>query len=274
MSKKLCKIIFRRLIGIVRGPFGKLPNFVVIGAQKCGTSTLIKNIALHPDIYITDWSNPGNGYGEVYFFDLNWHYGRGWYRSLFRKGKICGEKTPDYMFSKLAMKRLYSIIPNAKLFICLRDPIRRLISQVNMRRRGDNANLKVSDVMDIPEYIERGMYYSQIQENVLPYFDPQQICIIISDEMDHTIDRKSAQKGETHGLMVRDLSNHINTIMERVFKFLHIPMINAEFKYHYVGDYNKGLVVSDQEVERLQEIYTQSNEQLFQFLGRRIGSWL
>jgi len=52
--------------------------------------------------------------------------------------------------------------------------------------------------------------------------------------MDYTIDRKSAQKGETHGLTVRDLSNHIASIMEKVFAFLDLPMINAEFKYHYV----------------------------------------
>ncbi|MGA1826323.1 MAG: sulfotransferase domain-containing protein [bacterium] len=251
-----------------------MPDFVIIGAQKCGTSTLIKNIALHPDIYITQWSCPGHGYGEVYFFDVNWYSGTGWYRSLFKEGKICGEKSPDYMISKLSMKRLYSIMPNAKLFICLRDPVRRLISQVNMRRRGDNASLAVADVTEIPEYIERGMYYSHIQENVLPYFAPEQICIIISDEMDYTIDRKSAQQGETHGLMVCDRSNHIASIMEKAFTFLDLPMINAEFKYHYVGDYNKGLVVSDQELERLQAIYKKSNEHLFQFLGRRIDSWL
>ena len=74
--------------------------------------------------------------------------------------------------------------------------------------------------------------------------------------------------------MVRDPSNHIAGIMEKVFAFLDLPMINAEFKYHYVGNYNRGLMVSDQEIERLKEIYAESNEQLFQFLGRRIDSWL
>ncbi len=255
---------------------GKLPDFIVIGAPKCGTTTLIKNLALHPDLYVTDYANPGNVYGEVRFFDVNWRLGVDWYRSLFLTDKICGEKTPFYMGSRKTMQRLYSVIPDAKLLICLRDPVKRLISQVNMRRRIDSTDLKVFDILNNEaKFIKWGMYYSQIKENVLQYFDRNQVLILIVDEEDYTIEREEATTGETHGLMVKDSSGHIKKIMEIVFKFLDLPMIDDEFKFHYVGNYKKtGMVVTDQEIEAVRLIYQEHNEKLFNFIGRQIESWL
>ncbi len=254
---------------------GQLPDFLVIGAPKCGTTTLIKNLALHPDIYVTDYANPGNTYGEVRFFDLNWRLGVDWYRSLFLTDKICGEKTPFYMGSHQAMQRLYSTIPDAKLIVCLRDPVKRLISQVNMRRRIDNTDLKVLEILNEPKFIKWGMYYSQLEENVLQYFDQDKVLIIVVDEEDYKIEREQATTGETHGLMVKDSSGHIKQIMKSVFKFLELPMIDNEFKFHYVGNYKKtGIVVTDQEIEAVRSIYKEQNEKLFDFLGRKIESWL
>lgn len=263
---------------------GTLPHFLVIGAQKCGTTSLIKNVDLHPDVYITKYFLEGHTFGEVFFFDFppQWKKGLDWYKSLFMKGKICGEKTPNYIFKNQAMKRIHNVIPEVKLIVCLRCPVTRLISQLNMRRMNPKMkHLMISDILNNQEYIGRGFYYSQLKENVFKYFPVEQVKIIIMDEKYqlkiNDESRKLACKGNRnkgeHGKVLLDESQHTKSIMDQVFDFLDLPRIDGEFNYYYVRT-TTNLEVSDKEIKLLKGIYQEENEKLFQVLGREIKSWI
>lgn len=258
-------ISLNRMVGFFLAPFGKLPDFLIIGAQKAGTSALVGTLATHPDIYVPDYDHlhvsRSEGWGEVHFFNgPNWNYGINWYSSLFTKNKICGEKTPNYMCSKLAMQRIKSVIPEVKLIVCLRDPVYRFISQVNMhrnrdRRKGIKPVLTISKLLSDPVYIDKGMYYKQIKENILSYFDSSQLYIYVIDEKLEDIDKFREE----------------NII--KIQKFLDLPVKDIKTKKSNRNKYFSDFAVSEEEIYQLQQIYRHPNEQLFSFLGREIKSW-
>jgi hypothetical protein len=111
-----------------------LPDFLVIGAQKCGTTALYAYLRWHPHVTGPAWK-------EVSFFDR--HYGRGesWYRGQFpsrpwlwlrggRSGQrpLVGEASPSYVLHPYAPQRVRALLPDVRLVVLLRDPVDRAFS--------------------------------------------------------------------------------------------------------------------------------------------------
>ena len=112
-----------------------LPDYVIIGAQRAGTTSLYFYLGQHPAVA------PGVLTKEVHFFDTNFNRGTAWYRTHFptvlqkrfariRGGPqlITGEATPYYLFHPLAAGRMAGTLPEAKLIVMLRDPVQRALS--------------------------------------------------------------------------------------------------------------------------------------------------
>jgi len=113
-------------------PIGRLPGFVIIGAQKGGTSALFEMLSRHPDVTPSIIK-------EVHYFDLNYFRGEQWYRRHFPETSslISGEASPYYLFHPAVPGRLKSTIPQAKLIVILRDPVERALSHYfHALRRG------------------------------------------------------------------------------------------------------------------------------------------
>jgi hypothetical protein len=105
---------------------GCLPDFLGIGVQKGGTTTLQRLLEQHPQVYLPRRK-------ELHYFSL--HYGRGeaWYRQQFADAEAhhcSGEITPYYAFHPQAPQRIQALVPKAKLILLLRDPVDRALSQV------------------------------------------------------------------------------------------------------------------------------------------------
>ena len=107
------------------------PNYLCIGVQKGGTSSLNSYMNYHPQIYMVR--------GERHFFDTKLSDGEltkkdiEIYENSFKTNKlIIGEKTPSYNYLRYAMDRIYNYDKNIKLIILLREPISRAFSQFNM----------------------------------------------------------------------------------------------------------------------------------------------
>jgi hypothetical protein len=108
-----------------------LPDFLIIGAQRGGTSSLYNYLVRHPVVgrALTK---------EVRFFDLNFERGAAWYRSRFPSGAhraaverrrgagmVVGEASPDYLFHPHVPGRVAQLLPGVKLIAVLRDPVER-----------------------------------------------------------------------------------------------------------------------------------------------------
>lgn len=104
----------------------RLPDFIMIGAQKSGTTSFFTYLTQHPQVL----KNPLN-YKELYFFNTYYERGLNYYHHFFplnwRRGLV-GEATTTYLHSLEAPARIARDIPNVKLLLTLRDPVERAIS--------------------------------------------------------------------------------------------------------------------------------------------------
>ncbi len=113
----------------------RTPDFVILGAQKCGTTSLHALLSTHPQVVTAPEK-------EVHFFDRHWERGEAWYRSQFpgrdeHPGTIAGEATPHYLFHEPTPERMARVAPDARFVVLLRDPVERAYSHHQMQvRRG------------------------------------------------------------------------------------------------------------------------------------------
>ena len=174
----------------------KSPSFIIIGSQRCGTTSLYTYLAQHPQI-LTPIKK------EMDFF--SWHFERGidWYLAHFPpipEGEqfLTGEASPSYFDSLEAPERLYSAFPEVKLVVLLRNPVDRAISQfyrladLNWEGRSlDRAiNDEIARLAQNPAYIigeEPGNYlargrYIEFMKNWLAFFPKAQLLVLKSED--------------------------------------------------------------------------------------------
>jgi hypothetical protein len=104
-----------------------LPSFLISGGQRCGTTSLYRALAAHPDV-VKAVLHKG-----VHYFDIGYDRGPRWYRGHFpidrHNGKHTFESSPYYMYHPLAMTRIANDLPAVKIVVLLRDPVERAYSQ-------------------------------------------------------------------------------------------------------------------------------------------------
>jgi hypothetical protein len=105
-----------------------LPDFLVIGAMRSGTTSLHDLVCRHPQVL-------GAIKKEIHYFDLNFTRGEPWYRAHFPRAErlrsrrgITGEASPYYIFHPLAHRRAADLVPGARILAFLRHPIDRAYS--------------------------------------------------------------------------------------------------------------------------------------------------
>jgi hypothetical protein len=162
---------------------GALPNLVVIGGLKCGTTSLHHYLNLHPEIGM---SRPK----ELNYFvaELNWPLGLDWYTSHFRAADaVRGDSSPHYTnrprFDGVA-QRLAETIPDARLIYMVRDPIERMLSHYlhNVGGGYDGRPLEVALAEPDSSYVDRGRYHFQL-EPYLERFGRERIEVVSREEL-------------------------------------------------------------------------------------------
>lgn len=134
-----------------------LPDSLIIGAQRCGTSSLVRHLARHAGVL------KSLGRGEIHFFDRDAIYARGvdWYRSRFPLRSVVSlverglgyaprvlEKTPAYLFRPRATRRMAELLPDARLIVLLRDPVERTWSNYHHALRENGLALRFEEVVE------------------------------------------------------------------------------------------------------------------------------
>ncbi len=162
---------------------GALPNLVLIGGLKCGTTSLHHYLNLHPQVAM---SRPK----ELNFFvaELNWDLGRDWYAAHFDPdAAVRGETSPHYTARPRldgVAARMHEVIPDAKLLYAVRDPIDRLLSHYNHNVGGGYESRTLEKALADPRsaYVDRGRYAFQL-EPYLEAFGRDAIAIVAQDEL-------------------------------------------------------------------------------------------
>jgi hypothetical protein len=162
---------------------GALPNLIVIGGLKCGTTSLHHYLSLHPEVSM---SRPK----ELNFFvaELNWELGTEWYASHFdRDAAVRGESSPHYTnlprFASVA-ERMHSVIPETRIVYMVRDPIDRMLSHYLHNAGAGYEPRGVEQALGDPEssYLSRSRYAMQA-EPYLAAFGDERVSIISREEL-------------------------------------------------------------------------------------------
>ena len=156
------------------GGKGRLPTFLIIGAQKSGTSALARHLGAHPEVFFAPRK-------ELRFFHLNYGEGLDWYQEWFAGAtseRALGEGTP-YLSHREAICRMGWDLPHVRLIAVLRNPIDRAYSQYWMRRSRRKTSLEFGEEIGThPEYVERGRYLGQLR-NVCEAYPRESLLVQI-----------------------------------------------------------------------------------------------
>ena len=255
--------------------FRSLPNFLIIGTMKGGTSSLYSFLSEHPCILPATKK-------EIHFFDSKkYKAGKYWYTTNFPKletirnlkktkpNVITGEATPGYMYHPLAVRRIKDVVPNAKLIVILRNPVDRAYSHYNYNVKRNLELLSFEEALDLEEkrlereiekilknelyeltnflnysYLYRGHYFDQL-EKILKIFKKTQIQVVSSEEL-----LKDPKK-----------------ILNRIYEFLEVPSYqNRNILNKNVGKYLK---MNDTTRKFLVEYFKPHNEKLYNLLNTK-----
>ena len=244
-----------------------LPDFLVLGAQKAGTTALYAYLRWHPGITGPSWK-------EVSFFDRHWWRGEPWYRGQFplaSAGRIVGEASPSYLFHPLAPERARSLVPEAKLIVLVRDPVTRAYSHYQHEVALGREPLSFEEALDAEEertrgeverlmsdprafsrawwdhtYVSRGRYAEQL-DRWLGHFPREQLLVVHTEDL-------GERPAETYAEILSFLgaAPHVLDAYPRVFDRSYAPMLPATR-------------------ERLAATFAEPNRHLDALLGRELG---
>jgi len=269
--KRFYQLFVKRHFFGITSPLRVLPNFFVIGAGRTGTTSLYHYLDLHPSL-------SKSAYDELGFFDVNFHLGLNWYRSLFpsifTKFRIklkthffmTYDVTPSYVRRPWIAKRIKKLFPNPKLFIVLRNPVDKTYSHYYLSRKsGETRTFEEvieEDMNDISEWsvdskddyyfatkvensiLARGFYVEQLPV-WFELFSKNQILIISSE----------------------DLASNTKKSMNDIFQFLNLPKYEIpNIEKVNVSKYSK---MNPETRKILIDFFKPYNEQLYKFLNRK-----
>lgn len=157
-------------------------DFILIGAQKSGTTSLASQLAAHPQVCFSKVKEPG------YFNETDaWEAGLAEYHSLYNPlpGQICGEGSTMYTFLPEWLEtaqRLYQYNPNLKLIYMMRQPVKRIISHYTHNLvRSIEKNDPQTAVLKDPRYINRSRYAVQLRPYI-ELFGSEKILLLVFEE--------------------------------------------------------------------------------------------
>lgn len=264
-----------------------LPNFLIIGAPRAGTTWAAKNMMDHPQIFMPRIK-------EVHFFDANYEKGMDYYEAFFSDAKdqiAVGEATPEYLYIPEVAARIHQHLPNAKLIVSLRNPVERLYSRYwnSKAKYVSNRDLSFEEkIKQKPLFIGEGFYYDHLTRYYRLY-PREQILVLLYDDLEK----------DPHGFL-SEIYKFLGVDPEFTSDYQEIKINSAAAK-KYVGksqllwNIHRGLMrvrlfslarmVEDMnrneyppmhaETKRwlVEEVYKDKNRQLEELIGRDLTAW-
>jgi len=251
-----------------------LPDFIIIGAAKAGTTSLYNYLIQHPGVLECFRK-------EVHYFDKKYANGLNWYKSHFplrtaidqQPGKITGESSPYYLYHPQAPVRIAKDLPGRKFICLLRDPIDRAVSNYNHRVRAGFENMPIElafekeserikgeheKLLNDSNYISYAHYHFSYQtrgnyaEQLKWWYQhiPKEDILVLKSESFY-----ENSKGE----------------FEKVLSHLNLPWHDdIAFKVYNSGggDYKQ---VNPELRRNLQDHFSPMNEELYELIGERFN---
>jgi Sulfotransferase domain len=267
----------------------RLPDFVLIGAMKSGTTTLHEQLSLQPGIFMSEPKEPN-------FFSNDEVYVKGleWYQSLFTvasPGDLCGESSTHYTklpTYPLTVERMKAVLPRAKLIYMMRHPIDRLISHYMHEQFELRMRVPIDKAIDRhPELISYGCYSQQLQpflraygpENILPIFfehfvrhgqeELERVCHFIGYQNQPRWIEIDDFRKNTSNLRLRKSPVRDALVETPVLRALRIKLIPKSWRERIkrFWQMTERPTLSESSIQRLDRVFEQDMDKLGQALG-------
>ena len=286
---------------------GRLPNFLIVGSPKCGTTSLADWLRAHPQVYVPPLK-------EQQFFNIEERWSRGvdWYADQFAAAgdaTAVGEGTPLYMLWEPTLERIARVLPDARLIACLREPASRAYSQwhdwrYRQAREGRSFARAMADELaaydpagedaehfdfDRPgaHYLRHGHYLPQL-EQVCRHFPRERLHVVLLEDLHREPHETFAQVcrflGVDDGVLPEDVGRRVN----RAIQFRpHLPwrllvhhkdkLPPALAKWMALNLFWRRRVtprpMAPAVRARLREHFDEDNRRLAEWLGRDLSAW-
>jgi hypothetical protein len=282
----------------------RLPNFIVGGALKTGTTSLNYYLDQHPDVYMSplkepryfayDPADPTHANGQGLHFPVKTLEQ---YAALFdgaKKEKAIGEVSPHYIISPVAPRRIKEAIPDVKLIFSLRNPIKRAYSVYWQMVRLGQEDRPVEEALTEAEHrVRNGRYYSLLR-NWYDVFDPARIKVILFEDLakdalgvfqdicrylavDDTFVPDLTIRNKGGALKNKRLGRLYEQIKKSPLKKAVDPLMPAGLRDKMIDARNQNFEepppIPPAVADRLQAYYRDDIEQLEAFLGRDLTTW-
>ncbi|PSJ17034.1 sulfotransferase family protein [Nitrosomonas supralitoralis] len=203
-----------------------LPDFVVIGAFKAGSTSMHHYFAQHPDVFMTKVKEP-----NYFSFDptdkTHAEMSRqqlmvsslAEYESLFEDAKddqIKGEVSPYYLYSPIALQRMKEIVPAIKMIACLRNPVRRAYSHYLMRLRSGIETKSPKEAFSKDAFWVKASLYADALQRYQQMFSQDQLKFVLFE----------------------NLIDNPQTLMSELFTFIGVDpvfRVNTEYRFNPGG---------------------------------------
>lgn len=269
---------FSRGFRTITNPMRILPDFIIIGYHKCGTSSLYHYIVQHPNIRHTSVK-------EVHYFDLSYWRDTGWYKSHFptklyknyfeKKHKlpfITGECSPLYAFHPKVPERIKKLVPNVKLIVILRNPVDRCYSLYHQYIRlgydmGSFEEVVKKDKEQLDFTIRKFLNDEVRAYNVRQDLFPLVSMGVYEEHLKNWL--KIFSKEQFLFVKSEDLETNTQKTLDKIFEFLQVPEFRFEsFEKQNVGEYK---AMNQKTREALEEFYRPHNKKLEELLGMQFN---
>tara|TARA_Y100000310_G_scaffold327978_1_gene395253 strand:+ start:5155 stop:5997 length:843 start_codon:yes stop_codon:yes gene_type:complete len=272
--RNLRYLLWQRKFNGLTSPIHVLPDFIVIGVGRGGTTTLHHNLSKNPCLFSAS-------YDETGFFDENFHLGLNWYRSLFPskftknktlknlKNFLAYEVTPAYIRRPWAARRIAEVLPNVKLIAILRNPVDRTYSHYNMSLSEGNYKSSFEDVVNnnFKELEELSSSYEKSSDEYFKNFvEHSHIARGFYAEQLKIWFNIFGNK-QIHITSTENLAANPQQTFSDIFKFLEVP----DYKYEKLENKRKGNYLPMQKDIRnkLSNYFKPYNEELFELIDQR-----
>ena len=200
-----------------------LPNFIICGAEKAGTTALFNFLREHPEIGVSAEK-------ELHFFSNNYEKGVKWYEGKFKhaeRKKAIGEASPSYMYDPEVPKRIKERLPDVKLIFILRHPVDRAYSQY-----WHEVNRSGRENLSFEEAIKRALEADRTGK--AEGMDAIRLSYLIHGRYAEHIERFRRFFSDDRILILihRDLKEKPEEVMRDVFEFLRVDMSFKSDRWH------------------------------------------
>jgi len=257
------------------------PDFIIIGAQRCGTTSLYNHLIR--DTHIAPALQK-----EVHFFDINYGKGFDWYRAQFpyldKDMVVTGEASPYYLFHPHSPKRIFERIPSVRLIALLRNPVDRAYSHYHHEFRRGIETLSFEDAIKKEEerldgeiekmlndenyysfshqhysYLSRGVYVDQLKAWT-SLFPMEQMLVIKSEDL---YNNSSFVIEQVIDFVKSPTRNH-STVLKRVVESIKVLGRGNGFKNYNNAHYPP---MNSSLRKRLTDYFTPHNQRLYDHLN-------